>query len=79
MAFIRYRVRKLSLFDNCCMIAQIGICVLTFFFGRHRIFMYFVGMTGYAITLLVLLNAFRKYNEYVTRPVPFLDDKGEAR
>ena len=35
-----------------------------------------ISMAGFALTLLVMLNAFRHHNEYVTRPVPFFGEEG---
>lgn len=79
MFFIRCGSSELSLFDSCCMIAQTAICILLAFSGRNKTLLYCLGLISYAITLLVLLNAFRKYNDYVTRPVPFFNNKGEVR
>ena len=31
------------------------------------------GLLGFVLTLLVMLDAFRKHNQYVSRPVPFFD------
>lgn len=36
---------------------------------------YAAGLINFALTLLVMLNAFRVHNQYVSRPVPFFEDQ----
>ena len=61
--------------NRMIMIVQIVICVLVSFMGGFKPFVYSMSLISFVITLLVLLNAFRQHNEYVTRPVPFFDEK----
>ena len=70
-----FKGKTLSVPDRYCLIAQIVICFLTILFGRFKTFLYLIGLICSVITLLVLLNAFRLHNAYVTRPVPFFDKK----
>lgn len=70
-----FKGKTLSVPDRYCLIAQIVICFLTILFGRFKTFLYLIGLICSVITLLVLLNAFRLHNAYVTRPVPFFDEK----
>ena len=78
--FVLYRVRKeyydLGPFDRFAWLVQFVICCLVILLKImpipvSKLFYYAMGIVSFAVTLLVLLNAFRLHNRYVTRPVPF--------
>ena len=75
LIIIWFRNQDLSSPDRYCLFAQIVICVLSALFTQNKSALYIMGLVSAVITLLVLLNAFRLHNVYVTRPVPFFDEK----
>ena len=72
---ILHRSKTLSVPDRYCLITQVVICFLAILSGKFKVFLYILSLVSAVITLLVLLNAFRLHNVYVTRPVPFFDEK----
>ena len=74
---ILFKNRDLSGWNTVCLAAQAGICMLSVFCGKQKELLYVFGLTGIVLTLLVMLNAFRRHNEYVTRPVPFFGEEGQ--
>lgn len=76
LTVILFKNRDLSRWNAACIVAQAGICVLSAFCGKQKELLYVFSLAGFVLTLLVMLNAFRHHNEYVTRPVPFFGEEG---
>ena len=80
---IRRQFTGLGPFDRVAWLVQFVICCLVvllkvFPFQVSRLVSYVLGAVSFVTTLLILLNAFRLHNRYVTRPVPFFGGKEGA-
>ena len=74
----------LGSFDRIAWMVQFGICCLIVLlkilpFSASKLFYYIMGIISFITTLLILLNAFRLHNLYVTRPVPFFGGEEESK
>ena len=76
LLIILFKNRDLSGGNKACLLAQAGLCILSVFCGKQKELLYFFGLAGFALTLLVMLGAFKRHNDYVTRPVPFFGEEG---
>ena len=77
---IRHSYPDLGRFNRFAWLAQIMICCLIvllkiFSIPVNKLFYYVIGVISFVLTLLILLNAFRLHNRYVTRPVPFFGEE----
>ena len=76
LVMILTRKSQMETKDRFACLAQILLCgvisVLRVFQPDRNLF-YLISIAGFVLTLLVMLDAFRKHNQYVSRPVPFFD------
>ena len=76
LVMILTRKSQMETKDRLACLAQILLCgvisVLRVFQPDRNLF-YLISIAGFVLTLLVMLDAFRKHNQYVSRPVPFFD------
>ena len=73
---IRSNYPDIGIFDQAAWWIQLTVCSLIVLlkivpFPTTKLFYYVIGIISFAATLLILLNAFRLHNRYVTRPAPF--------
>ena len=78
LLIIMRRSRGMSATDYISIIAQMGLCALLFILkaaAANKPLFYAVGLVSFAITLFVLIRAFMQHNVYVSRRVPFFEDR----
>ena len=79
---IRSRCPAVGKAVRAALLVQMGICLMMavmLLFPSQKNIYYIISLISFLMTLLVLINAFRQHNVYVTRPVPFFDRKEGER
>ena len=82
LLIILYKCRSMSATDMLALLIQAGVGVIILFMkasAANKPVFYAISLISFSLTLLVLINAFRQHNIFVSRPSPLFEREEDDR